>query len=76
MARAGPAKLLGGRQSISAQTTIQRTVSALNRNRNEVHPLATALDCHIVVAVAAINRCLRVERPAFFSEPAPDQLPS
>ena len=46
------------------------------RNRNEVHPLATALDCHIVVAAAAINRCLRVERPASFSKPAPDQLPS
>ena len=63
--RAGPAEIARGRQSISAQTTIQRTVSALNRNRviaASLNPFRVVID-HDYARVQRY-RVIELSRPA------------
>jgi hypothetical protein len=52
----------------SCQKVRPRNRSSEARNRNEVHPLTAALDCHILIAVAAINRAVRGDTHLFRSE--------
>jgi hypothetical protein len=59
---------------VPTQKMRPRSNSSEARNRNEVHPLVTALDCD--TGIAGFNRCLPAERAAPFSQQAPGQSPS